>query len=114
MGDFHTTSMCRFMVATQAALRPLNAAPAATRHRRMHGDPEFEKFCYFLKHRSAAPAMGVPQIMAIAQKELSKLDFNVLSNYEKDSDLERFAQMLREKAKILQTIVDYHKIAKRN
>ena len=27
--------MCRFMVATQAALRPLNAAPAATRHRRM-------------------------------------------------------------------------------
>ena len=35
MGDFHTTSMCRFMVATQAALRPLNAAPAATRHRRM-------------------------------------------------------------------------------
>ena len=36
MGDFHTTSMCRFMVATQAALRPLNAAPAATRHRRMH------------------------------------------------------------------------------
>ena len=38
MGDFHTTSMCRFMVATQAALRPLATAPAATRHRRMqHG-----------------------------------------------------------------------------
>ena len=36
MGDFHTTSMCRFMVATQAALRPLATAPAATRHRRMH------------------------------------------------------------------------------
>ena len=35
MGDFHTTSMCRFMVATQAALRPLATAPAATRHRRM-------------------------------------------------------------------------------
>ena len=36
MGDFHTTSMCRFMVATQAALWPLATAPAATRHRRMH------------------------------------------------------------------------------
>ena len=36
MGDFHTTSMCRFMVATQAALRPLATAPAATRYRRMH------------------------------------------------------------------------------
>lgn len=35
MGDFHTTSMCRFMVATQAALWPLATAPAATRHRRM-------------------------------------------------------------------------------
>lgn len=45
MGDFHTTSMCRFMVATQAALWPLATAPAATRHRRMQqsmsrkGDP---------------------------------------------------------------------------
>ena len=38
MGDFHATSMCRFMVATQAALWPLATAPAATRHRRMHRD----------------------------------------------------------------------------
>ena len=43
MGDFHTTSMCRFMVATQAALWPLATAPAATRHRRMHQSQKKEK-----------------------------------------------------------------------
>lgn len=41
MGDFHTTSMCRFMVATQAALWPLATAPAATRHRRMQSEVSF-------------------------------------------------------------------------
>ena len=40
MGDFQTTSTSKFRVATQAALRPLNAAPAATRHRRMQGRNE--------------------------------------------------------------------------
>ena len=46
MGDFHTTSMCRFMVATQAALWPLATAPAATRHRRMHAFFETAKMLY--------------------------------------------------------------------
>lgn len=44
MGDFHTTSMCRFMVATQAALWPLATAPAATRHRRMQAMKFFRDF----------------------------------------------------------------------
>ena len=66
MGDFHTTSMCRFMVATQAALQPLATAPAATRHRRMQIEVQVkDKFCLTIDEAS--------EYFNIGEKKMRKL-----------------------------------------